>query len=70
MPVQIDGDYVGDTPAIIDCLPRALRLVVPASAPATLFVEGARQSEVRESPVDWMHRKAREVQQAIHPEHF
>lgn len=70
MPVQIDGDFIGETPATIECLPRALRLIVPSNAPATLFAESAAQGETRETPVEWMQRVARDVQNAIHPEHY
>ncbi len=70
MPVQIDGDYVGETPAVIECLPRALKLMVPTSAPATLFAEGLVQAEAKESAVEWMHRVARDVQNAIRPDHY
>lgn len=70
MPVQIDGDFIGETPATIECLPRALRLVVPASAPATLFVKGTEQGEVKETAVEWMQRVARDVQNVIRPEHY
>ncbi len=67
MPIQIDGDYVGETPAIIEAVPRALQLLVPATAPATLFARAA--GEVREPSVDWMHRVARDVQSVIRPEY-
>ena len=70
MPVQTDGDFVGETPAVIESLPRALRLLVPTTAPTTLFSESAGQEEIRESAVDWMHRMARDVQNAIRPERY
>lgn len=70
MPVQIDGDYVGETPATIECIPRALRLVVPPNAPATLFRARAGISETRETPIGWMQRMARDVQNAIRPERY
>lgn len=70
MPVQVDGDYVGDTPAVIECLPRALNLMVPTTAPATLFADRAGQGETKETAVEWMHRVARDVQNVIRPEHY
>lgn len=70
MPVQIDGDFIGETPAIIECLPRALRLLTPVHVPATLFSESVAQGEARESAVEWMQRVARDVQHAIRPEHY
>lgn len=70
MPVQIDGDFIGETPAVIECLPRVLRLVVPTAAPTTLFTQAASRGESKESPVEWMQRVARDVQHAIRPEHY
>jgi diacylglycerol kinase (ATP) len=70
MPVQIDGDYVGETPATIECIPRALRLVVPPNAPATLFAAKAGLSDTKETPIGWMYRMARDVQNAIRPERY
>ena len=37
-PVQIDGDPIGTTPMTFQVIPRALRILVPPSAPAALFV--------------------------------
>jgi diacylglycerol kinase (ATP) len=37
-PVQIDGDPFGSTPMTFQVIPRALRILVPATAPASLFV--------------------------------
>jgi diacylglycerol kinase family enzyme len=70
MPVQTDGDFVGETPAVIESLPRAMRLVVPATAPVRLFSESAGQEEIKESAMDWMYRVARDVQNAIRPERY
>lgn len=69
LPVHVDGDYVGETPATIEAVPRSLRLVVPTTAPATLFVQGLRQQESKETAVEWVQRMARSAQQAIRPEH-
>jgi diacylglycerol kinase (ATP) len=70
MPVQIDGDFIGETPVLIECLPRALRLMVPTCAPATLFADNAGLGETKETAVEWMQRMARDVQHAIRPEHY
>jgi YegS/Rv2252/BmrU family lipid kinase len=67
LPVHVDGDYVGETPATIEAIPRALRLVVPTSAPATLFVDGLRLQS-KETAVAWMQRMARSAHNAIRPE--
>jgi diacylglycerol kinase (ATP) len=37
-PVQIDGDPFGTTPMTFQVIPRALRVIVPPTAPASLFV--------------------------------
>ena len=39
-PVQIDGDPIGTTPMTFQVIPHALRVLVPATAPASLFVSG------------------------------
>ncbi len=36
--VHVDGDACGQTPLVIDVLPRALRALVPPTAPDTLFI--------------------------------
>jgi diacylglycerol kinase (ATP) len=36
-PVQLDGDPAGTTPMTFEVIPRALRVLVPATAPASLF---------------------------------
>lgn len=65
LPVHVDGDYVGETPAIIEILPHALNLMVPASAPPGLFMSGAGIEQHHESVGEWMQRVAHEVQHAI-----
>lgn len=40
IPVQVDGDPIGTTPVTIRVVPRALRVLVPPSAPSGLFVSG------------------------------
>jgi len=37
-PVQIDGDPIGATPMTFQVVPRALRVLIPPSAPPSLFV--------------------------------
>jgi diacylglycerol kinase (ATP) len=37
VPVQMDGDPIGATPTTLRVVPRALRILVPPSAPANLF---------------------------------
>ncbi len=37
VPVQIDGDPIAATPLVLEVVPRALRLLVPPSAPSSLF---------------------------------
>ncbi|MCX6016592.1 MAG: diacylglycerol kinase family lipid kinase [Chloroflexales bacterium] len=37
LPVQIDGDFIGMTPRIIEVLPRALRVLVTTTAAARMF---------------------------------
>jgi diacylglycerol kinase (ATP) len=38
VPVQVDGDPIGTTPVTLQVIPRALRVLVPSTAPADLFV--------------------------------
>jgi hypothetical protein len=45
-------------------------MVIPTTAPATLFADHADQAAARETVVEWMQRIAREVQHAIRPEHY
>jgi YegS/Rv2252/BmrU family lipid kinase len=37
-PVQIDGDPIGTTPMTFQVVPRALRVLIPSTAPSSLFV--------------------------------
>jgi YegS/Rv2252/BmrU family lipid kinase len=69
LPIHVDGDYVGETPATIVAVPRSLRLLVPTTAPATLFAAGLRQQAAKQGAVEWMQRVARSAQNAIRPEH-
>ena len=36
-PVQVDGDVIGNTPVTVSVVPRGLRVLVPPSAPSSLF---------------------------------
>ena len=45
LPVHVDGEPIGFTPAVIDVIPQALRLLVPPGAPVTLFRGAAVQEE-------------------------
>lgn len=62
--VQVDGDYIGLTPIVIEIVPRSLNLLVPICAPASLFVDGAGMLPP-ETTWEWVQRMAREVQEAI-----
>ncbi len=42
LPVHVDAETVGDTPAVIDVAPLALKVIVPQNAPAQLFKESER----------------------------
>ncbi len=37
VPVQVDGEPIGYTPMVFEVVPRALRILVPPTAPASLF---------------------------------
>ncbi|MER3400261.1 MAG: diacylglycerol kinase [Thermoflexus sp.] len=37
VPVQVDGEPIGQTPMVFEVVPRALRILVPPTAPAALF---------------------------------
>ncbi len=37
VPVQVDGEPIGHTPMVFEVIPRALRILVPPTAPASLF---------------------------------
>jgi diacylglycerol kinase (ATP) len=43
MPVQVDGDPIGATPATFEAVPRALRIIVPPEVPPWLFVGGGQR---------------------------
>jgi diacylglycerol kinase family enzyme len=64
LPVHVDGDYIGQTPVVIEVAPRALRLLVPSTTPANLFVAPAGQPQ-SQTTLDRMRRMARDAQTAI-----
>lgn len=64
LPVHVDGDTIGNTPVVIEAVPKSLRLLTPISAPATLFANGA-GALPPESTWEWMQRVAVDVQTAI-----
>ena len=43
LPVQVDGEYITETPIRIDVAPRALRVIVPADLNSPLFTSDARE---------------------------
>jgi len=47
LPVHIDAEPFGATPAHIKVVPRALRLIIPPTAPASILVQPTRQEGVR-----------------------
>jgi len=65
LPVHVDGDCVGETPVIIEVVPRALNLLAPPGAPASLFVDPEGLAPPPQSLWDWMQRMARDVQNAL-----
>lgn len=64
LPVHVDGDYIGLTPVTIEIVPKSLNLLVPACAPASLFMNGAGMLPP-ETTWQWVQRMAHEVQSAF-----
>lgn len=64
MPVHVDGDAIGNTPIVIEVVPRSLNLLTPTCAPANLFMDGA-GALPPENAWEWMQRVAVDVQIAI-----
>ncbi len=62
--VQVDGDCIGETPVVIEVVPRALNLIVPRSAPTNLFTD-ASGLPPDETTFDRVRRRARDAQAAI-----
>jgi YegS/Rv2252/BmrU family lipid kinase len=44
-PVHVDGDPIGTTPVTLEAVPRALRVLVPASTPPSLFTSTVQGEE-------------------------
>jgi diacylglycerol kinase (ATP) len=63
--VSVDGDYVGETPVVIEILPKALNILAPPGAPASLFVDPEGLAPPPQSLWDSMKGMARDVQTAI-----
>jgi len=61
----VDGDCVGETPVIIEVVPRALNLLAPPGAPASLFVDPEGLATPPQNLWDWMQRMARDMQNAL-----
>jgi YegS/Rv2252/BmrU family lipid kinase len=64
LPVHVDGEPIGCTPVVIEAVPRALRLIVPPTAPASLFTNGIGLTPP-ESTWEWMMRMAKDAQMAF-----
>lgn len=64
LPVQVDGDYIGNTPIVMEVVPRAINLMVPPQAPASLFVDGTGLL-ARENAWAWMLRQAKDAHVAL-----
>jgi YegS/Rv2252/BmrU family lipid kinase len=64
LPVQVDGDYIGLTPIVMEVVPRAINLMVPAQAPASLFVDGTGLL-ARENAWAWVVRQAKDAHVAL-----
>lgn len=64
LPVHVDGDYFCQTPVVIEVVPRAVNLLVPPTAPASLFSDGIGMAPP-ETTWNWMVRMAKDAQTAI-----
>lgn len=64
LPVHVDGDAIGYTPVVIEVVPRALNLLVPLCAPASLFLDGSGMLGP-ETPWEWMARMAHDAHLAF-----
>lgn len=64
LPVQVDGDYIGNTPIVMEVVPRAINLMVPPQAPGSLFVDGSGLL-ARENAWEWMLRQAKDAHVAL-----
>jgi diacylglycerol kinase (ATP) len=64
LPVQVDGDYIGNTPIVMEVVPRAINLMIPPQAPASLFVDGTGLL-ARENAWERMVRGAKDAHVAL-----
>jgi diacylglycerol kinase (ATP) len=64
LPVHVDGDCIGMTPVTFEVVPRALKLMVPRCAPASLFTDGTGMAQP-ETTWAWMLRRAKDAHWAI-----
>lgn len=64
LPVHVDGDYIGHTPVVIEVVPRAIDLMIPSCAPASLFVDGTGMLPA-ENGWAWMVRMAKDAHMAF-----
>jgi len=64
LPVHVDGEYIGYTPVVMEVIPKALKLMVPRVAPASLFVDGTGMLPP-ETAWDWVVRQAKDAQVAL-----
>jgi YegS/Rv2252/BmrU family lipid kinase len=62
--VHVDGDCIGETPVVIEVVPRSLNLMVPNSASPDLFTDQTGMAAA-ENRFDWMRRVARDAGNAI-----
>ncbi len=64
LPVHVDGDAIGYTPIVIEVAPRALQLLTPPCAPASLFTDGVSALKAQ-TPWDWVTHMAHDAHTAI-----
>lgn len=64
LPVHVDGDAIGYTPVVIEVVPRALKLLTPSCAPASLFTDGIGALKAQ-TPWDWVTHMAHDAHIAI-----
>jgi len=62
--VHVDGDCIGETPVVIEVVPRSLKLMIPASTPRELFMDRGNMTAAP-TTLDRMRRMARDAQTAI-----
>jgi diacylglycerol kinase (ATP) len=60
LPVQIDGDAIGQTPVALRILPHALKMLVPPCAPPELFAQSATERDTA-AVWQWDSRRPRHL---------